>query len=256
MPDTNMELQLGKLSDSALQAPLETGAHAWAALLGTRLAGITVVGSCLTADYRAGQSDINTVLLVDAYDPDILTKLASAMRPLRRKQRLAVPLLMTNDYIARSRDVFGIEFLDFQLTHHTILGDDPFAELQFQKTDVRLQCERELKADLIRLRQGYISADAKPVLVQDVLIAAVKSLAPLLRAMLWLHDFSREANLQSTFTQAATQFSFDAQALLDVSTWWRQKARPKGPELRANFDRVYEIIESLAHTVDTFGENA
>ena len=98
---------------------------------------------------------------------------------------------MTPAYIDRSRDVFGIELLDFQLCHHTVLGDDPFAALSFAKVDVRLQCERELKASLIRLRQGYLAAGGNVLLVRDVLIAAVKALAPLLRAMLWLTDRER-----------------------------------------------------------------
>jgi hypothetical protein len=157
---------------------------------------------------------------------------------------------MTTDYITCSRDVFGIEFLDFQLSHQTILGDDPFANLTFAKNDVRLQCERELKADLIRLRQGYLSANGKDLLVRDMLIATVKSLGPLLRSLLWLGDRPRDPTLQVTFTQSATRFSFDAETLLGVTTWWKEKVRPKGPDLRAAFDRVYEIIDILATTVD------
>ena len=61
---------------------------------------------------------------------------------------------MTPHYLACSRDVFPVEFLDFQLVHETILGEDPFVSLQVDKAHVRLQCERELKATLVRLRQG------------------------------------------------------------------------------------------------------
>jgi len=252
MPNKIAELQLNGV-DAVLHAALNSAAQAWSSLLNEQLRGITVVGSCLTADYRPGQSDINTVLLVDQVNPGILDSLTVSMRPLTRKQRLAIPLLMTEDYIARSRDVFGIEFLDFQLTHRTILGDDPFAGLSFTQNDVRMQCERELKADLIRLRQGYISANGKDPLIREVLIAAVKSLAPLLRAMLWLNDQPRADALQPTFTQAGAQFSFDAAVLEQVINWWQQKTRTKGPEVRAAFEQVYALIHSLATTVDSFG---
>ena len=41
-------------------------------------------------------------------------------------------------------------------------------DLTFKRSDVRLQCERELKADLIRLRQGYITAGGKDPLIGEV----------------------------------------------------------------------------------------
>ncbi len=95
--------------------------------LGDRLRSITVVGSALTDDFQPGVSDINTVVVLDEHDVSALNAIASLARPMRR-YNLSAPLLMTTSYIERSRDVFGVEFLDFQLTHETILGDDPFVE--------------------------------------------------------------------------------------------------------------------------------
>ena len=147
--------------------------------LGDNLRSITVVGSSVTEDFKPGLSDINTVLVLGKQDIASLNALASLVRSMGRK-KISPPLLMTESYIERSRDVFGVEFLDFQLSHRTILGDDPFAALTFDKKDVRLQCERELKAMLIRLRQGYIASAASKTLVRDILISAAKGLEPLL----------------------------------------------------------------------------
>ncbi len=253
MPNSVPELQLTGV-EAGLHAALNAAATAWSSLLNEHLLGITVVGSCLTPDYRPGRSDINTMLVVDDVVPALLDVLTSSMRTLHRKHHLAIPLLMTEDYLARSRDVFGIEFLDFQLTHDTVWGSDPFVDLSFAKPEVRLQCERELKADLIRLRQGYITASGKDPLICEVLMAGVKSLGPLLRAMLWLHDQPREAATQSTFRQAAAQFSFDAAILTQVAAWRQKKSRPKGPEVRTVFAQVYQLIHTLAATVDALGE--
>jgi hypothetical protein len=77
---------------------------------------------------------------------------------------------LTAFYIGRSCDVFGVEFLDFQLVHETNLDAEPFAPLQFEKKDVRLQCERELKAMLVRLRQGYLAALGDKKMVRDTVI--------------------------------------------------------------------------------------
>lgn len=217
--------------------------------LSEHLQSITVVGSSLTADFRSGQSDINTVLVLDKQTLSILNAIASLARPMRKK-RISPPLLMTESYIEQSLDVFGVEFLDFQLTHQTILGDDPFAKLTFDKKDVRLQCERELKAMLIRLRQGYIASAGNKKLIRDVLISTAKGLAPFLRATLWLKDIDRPTQAEPTFSKAATQFSINLESLETVRNWQNQNTRLSEVEIENAFESVYTTVEKLALIVD------
>ena len=225
-----------------LTAHLETS-------LADNLAGITVVGSALTDDFRAGASDINTVVLLKRHDIAALKAIALMAKPLR-KQRLSPPLLMTEAYIDRSRDVFGVEFLDFQLTHQTVLGNDPFAALTFAKSDVRLQCEREFKATLIRLRQGYIAAAGNNKLTRDVLIATAKGLAPLLRAMLWLKDVDRPQTMETTFSKATEVFSVALDAAVTAERWRYEKTRLTDTEIAIAFEDIYAATDRLAEIVD------
>jgi len=217
--------------------------------LAGNLQSITVVGSSLTGDFRPGQSDINTVLVLGKQTLDSLNAVAALAKPMSRK-KLSPPLLMTAPCIARSRDVFGVEFLDFQLTHETILGDDPFAPLTFNKKDVRLQCERELKAMLIRLRQGYIASAANKRLVRDILISTAKGLAPLLRAMLWLKNVERPIETEPTFRKAASAFSITTDSLVAVGKWRHEKFRLSESEMANSFESIYSTTEQLAGIVD------
>ncbi len=217
--------------------------------LSKNLQSITVVGSSLTEDFKPGQSDINTVLVLRRQTLASLNDIATLAKPMRKK-RISPPLLMTESYIEQSRDVFGVEFLDFQLTHQTILGDDPFAALTFDKKDVRLQCERELKAMLIRLRQGYIAAAANKKLVRDVLISTAKGLMPFLRAILWLKDIDRPTKAESTFSKAAEQFSINMEPLITTRKWQHQKVRLSQVEVESAFESVYATVEQLALFVD------
>jgi hypothetical protein len=219
------------------------------AALGENLQSITVVGSSLTEDFMPGQSDINTVLVLGGQTLASLNAVASLAKPMSRK-KISPPLLMTQSYIERSRDVFGVEFLDFQLVHETIMGDDPFASLAFDKKDVRLQCERELKAMLIRLRQGYIAAAANKKLVRDILIATAKGMVPLLRAMLWLKDIDRSARIDSTFVKASEEFSIDAKPLTSAIKWRYEKTRLSETEMENAFESVYSVVEQLSDIVD------
>ena len=232
-----------------IREPLKIFTEKLLASLGDNLQSITVVGSSLTGDFKPGQSDINTVLVLGKQTLNSLNAIASLAKPMSRK-KISAPLLMTPSYIERSRDVFAVEFLDFQLNHQTILGSDPFASLSFDKKDVRLQCERELKATLIRLRQGYIAAAANRKLVRDILISTAKGLVPLLRAMLWLKDIDRPVRAEPTFRKAASEFSVNTDSLVTAGKWRHEKARLSEPEMEEAFESVYTTIDQLALAVD------
>lgn len=232
-----------------IREPLRSFAEKLTTGLGDNLLSITVVGSGLTEDFKPGKSDINTVLVLGKQTLNSLNAIASLAKPMSRK-KISAPLLMTLSYIERSRDVFGVEFLDFQLIHQTILGSDPFASLRLAKKNIRLQCERELKAMLIRLRQGYIAAAASRKLVRDILISTIKGLAPLLRAMLWLKDIDRPIRTESTFGKAASEFSINIDSLLTAGKWRHEKARLSESEMENAFESIYTTIDQLAIAVD------
>jgi len=248
-----MEAQTDNLSLQALPAVVAEALRPFATAvierLGGKLQSISVVGSALTEDFVPGRSDINCVLVLDQ-DPLAAIDVLVSMTKLMKRGRLAPPLLMTPEYIERSRDVFGIELLDFQLTHRTIYGPDPFVELPFEKHHVRLQCERELKATLIRLRQGYVASGGNRRLIQDLLVATTKTLGPLLRAVLWLKNLDRPQQNQPTFTQAGKELDLDSGALITVAGWRYRKIRLSQQQIRSAFDATYSFVEKLAELVD------
>ena len=246
--NTKRELQLDSLNPQ-IRKIFEDFAVKLQAVLGDNLQSITVVGSSLTDDFKPGQSDINTVLVLEKQSITSLNAVASLAKPMS-KRKISAPLLMTKSYIERSRDVFGIEFLDLQLTHLTVLGEDPFTPMTFDNKDVRLQCERELKAILIRLRQGYIAAAGNRNLVRDILISTIKSLAPLLRAMLWLNDIKRNSLTEATFKKASESFSVNTDILITVEGWRRDKIRISEQEMQSTFESIYSLVDRLAEIVD------
>jgi len=248
MTEDKNSLRLDAVGEQ-IQEPLKLFAEKLIAGLGDNLQSITVVGSSLTEDFKPGQSDINTVLVLAKQTLSSLNTIASLAKPMSKK-KISAPLLMTPSYIERSRDVFAVEFLDFQLNHQTILGSDPFSSISFDKKDVRLQCERELKAMLIRLRQGYIAAAANKILVRDILISAAKGMMPLLRAMLWLKDIDRPPRAEPTFRKAASEFSLNMDSLVTAGKWRHEKVRLSETEMENTFESVYTTVDQLALTVD------
>jgi hypothetical protein len=248
MADTRTAPRWDGIRES-LREPLRLLVERLQAALGDNLKSISVVGSSLTQEFRPKISDINTVVLLDTYNSPALSAVA-LLAPQMSRQRLSPPLLLTAFYIDRSRDVFGVEFLDFQLVHETILGADPFAALQFDKKNVRLQCERELKAMLVRLRQGYLAALGNKKMVRDILISTAKGLTPLLRAMLWLQDADRPKTMDSTLRKAAGQFEVDLGAVRAAHQWRQEKPRATDAEIESAFVTVLDAVERLTTIVD------
>ena len=107
MTQEQNELKLAGLPDGICQ-PLQFLVEQLKTTLIDNLAGVTVVGSALTTDYRPGASDINTVVLLKRHRMGALASVAALAKP-GRKKRLSPPLMMTASYIERSRDVFGVE---------------------------------------------------------------------------------------------------------------------------------------------------
>lgn len=220
--------------------------------LGDNLLSLCVVGSVLTDDFHPRYSDINTVLVVRHRSHRLLQLLGGYGKSMG-KRKLRAPLLMTPEYIQQSLDVFGVELLDFQLNHALIHGTDPFAELVFRKQDIRLQCERQFKAALIKLRQGYISAMGKPKIVAGLLLACVSEMAVLLRALLWLTDTDRPREALATLEVAAAAFEFDPQKVSTIMDMKQRHVRPSADQVETLFEDVYQAIDQLARRVDRIG---
>ena len=250
MTNTFNALRLDRIRET-IREPLRLFTERLGAGLADNLKSVTVVGSSLTDDFRADSSDINTVVILNEHSTASLRFVASLARPLR-KTRVAPPLLVTLSYIERSRDVFGVEFLDFQLTHETILGDDPFTSLSFEREDVRLQCERELKAALVRLRQGYLASGGDAGRVRDLVIEAGKGLVSVTRAMLWLKGVERPRTMAASLHKAAEQFQVDLRAAAAAGQWRYQKSRLTPAGIEGVFAAVFAAVDRLTTTIDRF----
>jgi hypothetical protein len=221
--------------------------------LGRDLTSVTVVGSATGADFQVGVSDVNTVLVLTRVERTHLEAIRGMARGLR-KHRMALPLLMTYQYIARSLDVFGVEFLDFQLSARTVLGQNPFEDLTFKPLDVRHQCERELKAMLIRLRQGYMASAGNRRMLRDVLVSTGKTLLPYLRAMVWLNQGDRVNSIHGTLDQAQERLAVDTGTLDTLIQWRNPKVKASIEDLAAGFDATYAMVLKLADWVDSHEE--
>lgn len=209
---------------------------------------IHIVGSAVTPDFKEDISDINSVIVLNKMSLDFIEFLAPLGKKYGKK-RIAAPLIMTWEYIQKSLDVFPVEFHDFRLIHKTVAGEDILKGLLIKKENLRLQCEREIKARQIGLIQGYISSAGDRKLIASLLIRSFTGCIPLLRAIIFL--LGKEppvlrADVIKTFQEIATDSSVYEKLILLRN----KKIKPSSSELIHIFEHYYNSLEKIGIILD------
>ena len=205
---------------------------------------VHIVGSALTQDFDPKTSDINSVVVLGRMDLKFLEFLAPLGKKYGRK-RIAAPLIMTPEYIASSLDIFPIEFFNIQHLHLTVFGEDIFRTLDIKKSDLRLQCEQELKVTLISLRQGYISAAGDQKILARGFVESFSGFMPLFKAIIVLLGQDpphQNADILSVLEEIS---GIRTEVFKMVLNQKRKKAKPSIEQLNMVFEDYYSAIEAL-----------
>ncbi len=210
---------------------------------------ITITGSALTDDFDPVISDVNSVFVLHAMDFKFLELLAPLGKTYGKK-RIASPLIMTPEYIQNSLDVFPMEFLNIRLLHETMFGEDLFQNLVIDKSDLRLQCERELKARLIGLRQGYLSSSGDAKILTDLFINTISGYIPLFRGIILILGKEPPLKNEAVLTVLSETSGVDTQVFKTVLKQKRQKTKLMIKQLNAIFKDYYVAIEKLGDITD------
>ena len=214
-----------------------------------KIHSVYVVGSALTQDYDPKISDINSVFVLHEMDLEFLDLLAPLGKKYGKK-RIAAPLIMTPGYIDESIDVFPIEFLNIKLLHHTVFGNDIFKDLDIKKSDLRRQCERELKVKLIGLRQGYISAAGEQRVLAQGLAESIAGYMPLFKAVIVLFGRQAPRNNKEILSVLEEVSGLRTDAFRQVLMHKHGQTKPSGDTLNLVFKDYYRIIEQLGDMIN------
>ena len=218
-----------------------------------KIHSIYIVGSALTVDYDPKSSDINSVIVLHQMDLKFLELLAPVGKKFGKK-KVAAPLIMTPAYIEDSQDVFPIEFLNIQLLHHTVWGKDIFAALNIKKSDLRHQCERELKVKLIGLRQGYLSAAGDQKALVNGFTTSYSGYMPLFKAIMVLLDKQPPQNSREILSVLQEVSGVRMDVFQQVLGHKKQGTKPSGDKLKTVFENYYAAIEQLGEMVNALEE--
>ncbi|MBI5642679.1 MAG: hypothetical protein HY954_04300 [Deltaproteobacteria bacterium] len=210
---------------------------------------IYIVGSSLTSDYNEKKSDINSVIILREFS-FAFTRFLAGIGGKHKGKGLAPPLIMTPRYIERSLDAFPIEFFNFRLIHKPVYGEDIISGLHIEDGYLRLQCEREIKAKLIGLRQGYISSLGDRALISAHLINSITGSIPMFRVI--IHLLKKRVPIERhSVVVALKEVTGNGAGIFDTMLSLKAgELKPSKDGLDKIFEDYYQAIESLGRAVD------
>lgn len=192
-----------------LEKALEAARIEGVALFGENLISLCVFGSGATGDFLPALSDINLLAVLRRVDLAALEQARRLRRKLSR-HRLAAPLLLSEDYLRTSADVFPIEFLEMREKHRVLHGADPFEGLKISAKNLRHEAEHELKGRLVRLRESFIEIGNGARDVRGLLLAAHGANFAAFRAALRLKQIKPPVSKDETVAELVAAFKLDA----------------------------------------------
>ncbi len=147
--------------------------------------GLVIFGSAAAGTIDPIKDAIHSVALFDTIDLHVLKQLAVEGQRLG-SFRLAAPLVFTPKELKSSCDTFALEFIEIQQQHVVVFGEDYFASLEFRDSDVRLQCERELKVVAVGIHHGLLTAGDESHRLEHLCVRFGEQVLRTLRGVLWI----------------------------------------------------------------------
>ncbi len=222
-----------------MRQPIEQYADLVRALAGNNALALTLFGSIAASSFDKTQHTVRNVLVLESVELEMLRRLANEGSKLG-KTRISAPLIMTPTYITASLDTFPLELIEIHQCHITIFGHDHFETLAFHDADVRLQCERELKAILIGMRQGLLAAAGREKLIGEMETDVAERLVRTFRGMLWLKG-QREPKPA-------------AEVISEVENIIEKKLAGVRGALSVSAPHRWDLFQSLYENVETVGK--
>ncbi|MBI4573162.1 MAG: nucleotidyltransferase domain-containing protein [candidate division NC10 bacterium] len=218
-------------------------------LYGEDLQAVLLYGSAAAGEHVPGRSDINVVVVLRKLTPAQLRKAAGHLRSWHRRG-FATPLFFDPEILHASLDVFPIEFLDMQERHRMLWGSDLLADLVIARSNLRLQCEQELRGKLMKLRQSYVESAHAPGELERILMAAASSIAVLARTLLRLGGGDPGGGAEAVLERTEGRFGAGTASLRKAWQLKRGAIRLTGSSLEELYQGVLQEVEGLVQVVD------
>jgi hypothetical protein len=166
------------------------------------------------------------------------------------KNLIAIPLFVQPEFITDSLDTFPLEFMDMRSKYEVLYGIDPLKDLAFSKTDVRKQCERELKGKLLHLRAEYIELRNDIKLLAGLITRTIDTFRSVFSGALFLKDAPVPSETKEIITSMINCYELDGEVFRKLEEFASGATKKVLSEADNIFDKYVEELENLSSQID------
>ena len=232
-----MEKLLAELKDKLLAAA------------GDNLKAMVLFGSAARGEYHERHSDLNVLCILERAGAEELEALHDAAVGWERK-KFPAPQIFTLNELRASADIFAIELLDMKAHHKMIYGEDFFAELAVPMQLHRLQVERELRTNWVKLRQGVLLAPQKDQVLMRLMDASVSTFVTLFRHALIALGENPPVGRREVVADIARLVGAHPESFLSVLDVREGKRQAREMNARATLQEYLKLVERVTDEVD------
>jgi hypothetical protein len=216
---------------------------------GDNLKAVVLYGSGATSEFQAQHSDLNVMCMVERAALADLERL-HAVTEWWMRQNNPAPVIFTRDELTHSADVFAIELLDMKRHHRMLFGEDFVEQMEVPLRLHRLQVERELRTDWLRLRGAILAAPQKKKIHLAIMLSSVATFCVLFRhALIALGQPAPHAKREAVDAMAALSGA-DASGFHSILEFRAGKLKAKQIDVEATLQTYLEFVEVVTNEVD------
>lgn len=173
-----------------------------------RLLSVFIFGSMANSSENPLNSNVDLFIVVDNLNAEDLTTLYPYVQRWIAKGN-PYPLIMGKDEFFGMTDIYAIEYSDIKWNYQLVYGEDLVESLNVNYFDLRLQCERELKNLIIKLRGFYLEHGRAKSAIVPAVNSIARTVIVIFRALLRLKNMTPSVYKQDVVEQLASVMRFD-----------------------------------------------
>lgn len=243
------QAEAGEAGAEAMEKLLEQLKDKLLAAAGANLKAIVLFGSAARGEYHEKHSDLNVLCVLERAGADEVEALHETASWWEKK-KFPAPQIFTLDELRASADIFAIELLDMKGHHKMIYGEDFFGELSVPKQLHRLQVERELRTNWVKLRQAILLAPQKDSVLMRLMDASVSTFITLFRHALIVLEDTAPAGRREVVADIARLAGARPDAFLAVLDVREGKSAAREVKARATLREYLDLVERVTDEVD------
>jgi len=216
---------------------------------GSNLLSVVLYGSAASEEFHKGHSDLNVLAVMHDLGSADLNKLSEPVA-WWTKQGHPAPLFLTVGELHQAADIFAIEFVDIQAAHRLLHGEDVITTLRVPMNLHRLQVERELRNNTLRLRQHYLRHPTDASKTLELMTSSISTFTALFRHALIALGRTPPLSKRVAIEDLAGLLGFDPTPFDQILAIREGQKQPPEFDAQATFASYLNQVAKVTEEVD------